>query len=161
MAGKLSRRRLLALSAAGAVAALPTAATGAQAAMAPLGDIIERHKAAAAALDAACTRLDEAGQQVAQKYPAETCRAWLSNKAALNRRWPKVRKALGIERLERDRQRLDMAEKELAIELIAYPCRMMDEVQAKARYIGESDILLESFVRDERFIEALLKSLTG
>jgi hypothetical protein len=161
MAGtpKISRRSLLQLSAAGA-AVLPAAA-GADPAPSPLAELIDRHKAATAALDAACARLDRAEQAVAQKYSAEVCRAWLSDKSAAASEWPGVRKAHGIGRLERERQRLDAAEKELALELLACPCRTMAEVRLKARYIGAADILLESFARDERLVGALLKSFTA
>ena len=161
MAGtpKISRRSLLQLSAAGA-AVLPAAA-GADAAPSPLAELIDRHKAAATALDAACARLDRAEQAVAQKYSAEVCRAWLNDRSAAGSEWPGVRKAHGIGRLERERQRLDAAEKGLALELLACPCRTMAEVRVKARYVGEADILLESFARDERLVGALLKSFTG
>ena len=160
MAGqhKLSRRRLLALSAAGAVA-LPSPTAAASTEPSPLIALIERHQAAAAALDDVCARLDRVGQQVAQSYPAELCRAWLSEKAG--RQWPKVRKAHGIERLENDRQQLDAAERTLALELLAHPCRDMGEVRLKAEYVRQTDILIEGFMRDERFLEALLASLVG
>jgi hypothetical protein len=75
--------------------------------------------------------------------------------------WPKVRKAHGIGRLELDRQSLDAAEREVALELLACPCRTMAEVRLKARYVAEADILLESFARDERLVGALLKSFIG
>jgi hypothetical protein len=160
MAGQttLSRRRLLALSAAGAVA-LPSAATAGSTEPSPLAALIERHAAATAALDDVCARLDRAGQDVARKYPAELCRAWLSEPSS--RQWPKVRKAHGIERLESERQRLDADEKRLALELLACPCRDLDEVRMKAAYVRKADILIESLMRDERHIEALLASLAG
>jgi hypothetical protein len=162
MAGtpKISRRSLLAMSAAGA-AALPSSAAAIGARASPLPDLIDRHRAAAAAFDAACSRLDQAEQEVARKYSADICRAWLSDRNAASSEWPKVRKAHGIARLERDRQRLDAAEKEIAFALLACPCGTIEEVRLKARYIGQADILLESFARDERLIGALLGSLTG
>ena len=163
MAGtpKISRRSLLALTAAGA-AALPSATTaGADEGASPLPDLIDRHKAAADALDAACARLDRAEQEVARKYPADACRAWLADRNTASSEWPGVRKAHGIGRLERERQRLDAAEKGLALELLACPCPTIAEVRLKARYVAEADILLESFARDERLVGALLKSFSG
>lgn len=158
MAGRttFSRRRLFALSAAG-VAALPSGAIGG--ATSPLASLIERHRAAAAALDDVCAGLDRAGQDVARKYPAELCRAWLSEPSG--RRWAKVRKAHGIERLEAERESLDAGERKLALELLECPCRGLDEVRMKAAYIGRSDILLDGLMRDERNLEALLASLAG
>src|SRR3954451_15708439 len=73
----ISRRSLLQLSAAGA-AVLPSANAAGADRPSPLAELIDRHKAAAAALDAACARLDRAEQEVAQKYPADTCRSWLA-----------------------------------------------------------------------------------
>lgn len=161
MAGtpKISRRSLLQLSAAGA-AVLPSASAAAVD-TSPLGDLIDRHKAAAAALDAACAQLDRAEQEVARKYPADACRAWLADRNTASSEWPGVRKAHGIGRLEGERQRLDAAEKGLALELLACPCPTIAEVRLKARYVAEADILLESFARDERLVGALLKSFSG
>ena len=156
----ISRRSLLQLSAAGA-AVLPSAHAAAGDGTSPLADLIDRHKAAAAALDAACARLDRAEQEVAQRYPADACRAWLADRNSTASEWPDVRKAHGIGRLERERQRLDAAEKQLALELLACPCPSIAEVRLKARYVGQADILLESFARDERLVGVLLGSFTG
>jgi len=72
-----------------------------------------------------------------------------------------VRKAHGIERLENERQALDAVERTLALELLAHPCGDMGEVRLKAQYVRQADILIESFMRDERFLDALLGSLAG
>src|SRR5262249_11046481 len=102
-----------------------------------------------------------AEQEVAQKYPADACRAWLADRNSAASEWPDVRKAHGIGRLERERQRLDAAEREIALARLACPCPTIGEVRLKARYVAEADILLESFARDERLVGALLKSFTA
>jgi hypothetical protein len=162
MAGtpKISRRSLLQLSAAGA-AVLPSARAAAADSTPQLAELIDRHKAATAALDAACAQLDQAEQEVAERYSADACRAWLADRNSAASEWPGVRKAHGIGRLERERQRLDAAERRLALELLACPCPTIAEVRLKARYVADADILLESFARDERLIGALLKSFTA
>lgn len=156
---RLSRRGLLALSAAGVAAALPAAPALAAAAPSPLGDLIDRHRAAAAEFDEACRRLERVEQAIAQKYPAEVCHSWLGATAGARRQWLRVRKAHGLDRLERERLMLDKAEKDAALALLAWPVGTIDEARLKARYIRQADILRENLLRDEGFVDALLMSL--
>lgn len=158
---KLSRRRLLALPAAGVAVALPAAAAIADAEPLLLADVIGRHRAAAAALDGVCARLDRIERRIAERYPAEVCRSWLRGGASARSRWPRIRKAHGIERLEHERRTLDAAEEALALELLACPCATVEEVRLKARYVGEAEIMRENLMRDQRFVDALLLSLAG
>src|SRR6185369_13462827 len=112
--GKLSRRTLLALPAAGIAATLPAVAE-AGAEPSPLDDLIDRHRAAAADFDAACRRLERVEQAIGQKYPAEVCHSWLGASAGARKQWLRVRNAHGVDGLESDRSRLDTSEKEAAL----------------------------------------------
>jgi hypothetical protein len=156
---KLSRRRLLALPAAGVAAALPSAVAAAGSEPSRLDELIDRHRAAAQAFDEACRRLDEVERTIGGKYPAEVCRDWLRAAAPARKEWLKLRKAHGIDRLERERLGLDAAEKSLALELLACPCRTIEEVRLKAGYVRETEIIRENLLRDEGFVDALLQSL--
>jgi hypothetical protein len=157
--GKLSRRRLLALPAAGIAAALPSTVAMAGADPSPLPELIARHRAAAQAFDEACLRLDEVERTIGEKYPADVCRDWLRAAAPARKEWLKLRKAHGIDRLERERLSLDTAEKSLALELLACPCRTIEEARLKAGYVRETEIIRENLLRDEGFVDALLQSL--
>jgi hypothetical protein len=154
---RLSRRKLLALPAAGIAATLPAAV--AAAAPSPLPDLIDRHRSAAAALEEACRQLEPVARKIGQDYPAEVCKSWLGAGAGARKQWLRVRKTHGIDALERERQRLDKAEKDAALDLLASPVRTIEEARLKARYVREADILRENLLRDEGFVEALLKSL--
>jgi hypothetical protein len=156
--GKLSRRRLLALPAAGVAAALPATVAAAGSDPSPLGALVDRHRAAALAFDEACLRLDQVERTIGAKYPAEVCRDWM-RAAPASRQWLKVRKAHGLDQLERERLSLDRAEKDAALELLACPCHTIEEVRAKAGYVRETEIIRENLLRDEGFVEALLGSL--
>jgi len=152
-----SRRSVLAsLPVAGVAAAMPMAAIADHE---PLLDLINRHKTAAAALDRTCLRLAEAEQAIRRKYPAEVCLTWIQDNAAARGQWLKIRKAHGIAKLEQDRQRLDEAEKDLALELIASPCRTIEEARLKALYIKGADIILKRLSGDESCVSTLLSSL--
>jgi hypothetical protein len=155
---KLSRRRLLALPAAGMAAALPATAIGATE-PSPLAGLIDRHRTAAAALDEVCSRINRIEGSIAEKYAPDVCRAWLCGSE--RGKWLKVRKAHGVEALEEERHRLDKAEKAVAFELLACPCAMIDDIRAKAGYIRQTEIIRESLLRDEAFVDALLASLSA
>jgi hypothetical protein len=152
-----SRRRVLALPAAALAAALPAPALADADGATPLQELIDRHEQAAAAFEAACSRLDGVEQAIAQAFPAPVCRAWLGE--AGRKQWREVRRTHGVDKLERDRARLDEAEKEHALALLACPCRSDEEARRKGTYLRQSDIIRESLSRDERFIDALLTSL--
>ncbi len=156
-----SRRRVLALPAAALAAALPVPALAASEGATTLRELIDRHKQAAAAFETACSRLDGVEQAIAQAFPAQVCRAWLGQDPAERKQWLSVRRTHGVEKLERDRARLDQAEKDRALELLACPCRTAEEARRKGSYLSQSDIIRESLSRDERFIDALLVSLVS
>jgi hypothetical protein len=156
---KLSRRRLLALPAAGIAAALPASIAAAGAEPSPLDALIDRHRAAARAFDDACLRLDQVERTIGEKYPADVCRDWMRAAAPARKQWLKVRKAHGVDELERERLSLDRVEKDIALELLACPCRTIEEVRAKAGYVRQAEIIRENLLRDEGFVEALLQSL--
>ena len=134
---------------------------GAGADPSPLPGLIDRHKAASAALDTACARIDGIERDIAARYPAEVCRSWLRDGAPARTKWLALRQAHGLDGLERERRSLDAAEKALALELLAAPCATIGEVRTKARYIEEADIIRENLMREEIFVEALLRSLAG